>query len=132
MKTEPATFSWEDLVRDGRTVWDGVRNHQAAKNMRSMKKGDFVFVYHSGHEKGVVGIAKVTKEAYPDPTAKEGSWVVVDLVPVKALRRRVSLAEIKAVPALSDMKVVRQGRLSVSPVSAKEWKRIVKMGGARK
>lgn len=131
MKTEPSTFSWDDLVRDGKTLWDGVRNHQAANAMRAMKKGDLVLIYHSVTDKTVVGVAKVTKEAFPDPTAKEGNWVVVEVRPVRAFPRPVTLVEVKATPALADMRLVKQSRLSVTPVTAKEWRVIERMSGRK-
>lgn len=127
LKTEPGTYSWSDLVRDKRTMWDGVRNHQAANNLRAMQKGDLAFIYHSVSDKTVVGVAKVVRSAHRDPTAKEGDWVVVDVAPVTALPRPVTLAEIKADPRLKDMRLVRQGRLSVSSVSAAEWKEVERL-----
>ena len=129
VKSEPDSYSWSDLVRDKKTAWTGVRNFQARKNLQSMKKGDLVLFYHSVTDKAVVGVAKVVKEAYPDPTAKtgEGDWACVDLAPVKALKRPVTLDEIKADKALAEMKLVRQGRLSVTPVTASEFQKILKL-----
>jgi predicted RNA-binding protein with PUA-like domain len=129
VKQEPEDYSWSDLEKDGRTVWTGVRNFQARNNLRSMTKGDLVLFYHSVTEKQVVGVAKVEKEAYPDPTADEGDWSVVDLVPDKALKAPVTLETIKSDSSLKDMKLVRQTRLSVTPVSAAQFKRILKLGG---
>jgi len=127
VKSEPSTFGWEQLVKDKQTTWDGVRNFAARGHLKSMKKGDDVFFYHSNEGTEIVGIAKVAKEHYPDPTAKEGNWLAVDLKPVKALKRPVSLAEIKADKRLQNMALVRLGRLSVQPVSDEEWDIIMEM-----
>jgi predicted RNA-binding protein with PUA-like domain len=127
VKQEPEAYSWSMLVKDRRTAWTGVRNFQARINLRAMKKGDLVLYYHSVSEKQVVGIARVEKQAYPDPTATEGDWVCVDLVPVNALRKPVSLDVIKADKALADMKLVRQSRLSVTPVTREQFNRILKL-----
>lgn len=129
VKQEPEDYSWEDFVRDGGTAWTGVRNFQARINLRGMKKGDRVLFYHSGKEKAVVGVAKVAKTAYPDPTAEEGEWVCVDLAPVEPFRTRVSLAEIKAVKSLAEIALVRQSRLSVMPLDAAAFGTLRKMGG---
>ena len=129
VKQEPEDYSWSDLEKDGRTAWTGVRNFQARNNLRSMEKGDLVLFYHSVTEKQVVGVAKVEKEAYPDPTADEGDWSAVDLVPDQALRAPVTLETIKSDSGLKDMRLVRQTRLSVTPVSAAQFKRILKLGG---
>ncbi|HTK04786.1 MAG TPA: EVE domain-containing protein [Candidatus Eisenbacteria bacterium] len=126
LKTEPETYSWDDLVREKKARWDGVRNFAAAKNLRAMKVGDEALIYHSGDAKAVVGIAKVVRAAYPDPTAEEGDWVAVDLAPVKPLQHPVTLAEMKKDKALAGMVMVRQGRLSVSPVKPEERKRLIK------
>ena len=128
VKQEPTAYSWDDLVRDGRTMWDGVRNFQARNNLKAMKAGDRVLYYHSVEGQAVVGIAEVAREAYPDPTAKEGDWVVVDLVPVKPLKKPVTLEAIKGVPALKNIALVRQGRLSVMPLEKDAFDTIVKMG----
>ena len=128
MKQEPEDYSWDDLLRDGSTQWSGVRNFQARNNLREMKLGDKVFFYHSGKEKCVVGIASVSKAAYPDPTAKEEGWIAVDIKPVKRLPNPVSLADIKANAKLSDLLLVRQSRLSVMPVGESEFDEIVRMG----
>ncbi|HKQ37109.1 MAG TPA: EVE domain-containing protein [Verrucomicrobiae bacterium] len=131
VKQEPDSFSWATLVKDGRTDWTGVRNFQARKHLRGMKKGDGVLFYHSGDEKQVVGLARVEKEAYPDPTASadEGDWVAVDIVPVKPLKNPVALQQIKADKSLADMPLVRQSRLSVSPVTEDQFKRIMNLAG---
>lgn len=131
VKQEPTAYSWQDFVKDGRTAWTGVRNFQARNHLCSMRKGDRVLFYHSVVGKEVVGIAKVAKEAYPDPTAKEGDWVCVDLVPERKLARPVSLDEIKTHPRLSLIPLVRQSRLSVSPLAAVEFREIVKAGGIK-
>ena len=127
VKQEPEDYSWDTFVKDGRTAWTGVRNFQARNNLRAMKRGDLVLFYHSVSEKQVVGIARVQKEAYSDPTAKEGDWSCVDLVPVKPLRKPVSLAVIKSDKALRQLPLVRQSRLSVTPVSAEEFRRLLKL-----
>jgi predicted RNA-binding protein with PUA-like domain len=125
VKQEPEAYSWDTFVKDGGTVWTGVRNFQARNNLRAMKKGDAVFYYHSVSGKEVVGIATVAKEAYPDKTAEEGDWSCVDLKPLKALKRPVSLDEVKEDPILREMKLVRQSRLSVTPVTEKEAQRLL-------
>jgi predicted RNA-binding protein with PUA-like domain len=127
VKQEPGSFSWATLVKDGRTDWTGVRNFQARKHLRSMKKGDAVLFYHSGDEKQIVGLARVEKEAYPDPTADEGDWSAVDIVPVKALAKPVTLQQLKADKALKEMPLVRQSRLSVSPVTEEQFERILRL-----
>src|SRR5437879_835632 len=127
VKQEPSDYSWADFVADGSTSWTGVRNFAARNNLRRMAKGDEVFFYHSGEEKAVVGIGKVTRTAYPDKTAKEGDWSAVDLAPVKALRRPVTLGEIKAKRELKSIALVRQSRLSVLPLGPKEFRTIMKM-----
>jgi predicted RNA-binding protein with PUA-like domain len=131
VKQEPAEYAWADFVRDGRTAWTGVRNFQARNHLRAMKRGDRVLYYHSGEERAVVGVARVEREAYPDPTATEGDWSCVDLVPVKALARPVTLAEIKADPALKDMPLLRQARLSVMPLTAAQFRRVLALGKTR-
>jgi predicted RNA-binding protein with PUA-like domain len=127
VKQEPSDYSWSDFVADGGTSWTGVRNFAARNNLRRMSKGDEVLFYHSGEEKGVVGIAKVSRTAYRDASAKEGDWSAVDLAPVKALPKPVTLAEIKAKPQLKTIALVRQSRLSVMPLAAKEFDFIVRM-----
>jgi predicted RNA-binding protein with PUA-like domain len=129
VKQEPSDYSWADFVADGSTRWTGVRNYAARNNLRRMSKGDEVLFYHSGEDKAVVGIAKVARTAYRDTTAKEGDWSAVDLVPVKALSKPVTLREIKAKPALKNIALVRQSRLSVMPLAAKDFATIVKMAG---
>ncbi|RZL31058.1 MAG: EVE domain-containing protein [Pedobacter sp.] len=128
VKSEPFKYSWEKFNEEGRTFWDGVRNYQARNNLREMKEGDLVLWYHSNEGKNVVGIAKVVKEAYQDPTTEDKNWVVVDLVPVQALDKPVSLEQIKAEESLKDISLVRQGRLSVMPLKATEFDKILEMG----
>jgi|SRR5688572_13648187 len=125
VKTEPETYSWDDLVRDKKTVWDGVRNFQARKNLKSMQKGDVVLFYHTGDEKAVIGLSKVLKEAYPDP--KDKDWVVVELSPDKKLKRPVALSEVKALKKLASMALVKVARLSVQPVKEDEFDAIVEL-----
>jgi predicted RNA-binding protein with PUA-like domain len=127
VKQEPEDYSWSDFVADGKTAWTGVRNYQARNNLRAMKAGDKVFYYHSGEEKAIVGIAKVAKAAYPDPTAKEGDWVAVDLQADKALRSPVTLQTIKADKVIQNITLARNSRLSVSPIQEKEFSRIVQL-----
>jgi predicted RNA-binding protein with PUA-like domain len=129
VKQEPSDYSWADFVADGSTSWTGVRNFAARNNLRRMAKGEEVLFYHSGDDKAVVGIAKVARTAYRDTTAKEGDWSAVDLVPVKRLPEPVTLREIKAKPALKNIALVRQSRLSVMPLAAKDFAIIVKMAG---
>lgn len=129
VKQEPESYSWDNLVRDRRTSWDGVRNYQARNNLKAMRKGDPVLFYASGDSKAVIGIARVSKASYPDPTADEPAWVSVELEAVKGLRRPVTLAEIKADPALAGMILVRHTRLSVMPLAAAEFERIVRLAG---
>ena len=125
VKTEPKTYSWDDLVRDGSTRWDGVRNALARNHLAAMQQGDLVLVYHSGDDKAVVGIAKVTRTAYPDPTADDPRWVAVDLAALRPLAEPVTLATVKSEAKLKGMMLVRQGRLSVSPVAEAEFERIL-------
>ena len=129
VKQEPSDYSWTDFVADGSTSWTGVRNFAARNNLRRMSNGDQVLFYHSGEDKGVIGIAKVARTAYRDATAKEGDWSAVDLVPLKPLRRPVTLREIKAKSALKNIALVRQSRLSVMLLSAQAFRLILKMGG---
>ncbi len=128
VKSEPHKYSWEKFNEDKRTFWDGVRNYQARNNLRDMKKGDLVLFYHSNEDKAVVGIAKVVKEHYQDPTTEDTNWVVVDLEPVQAFKKPVTLAEIKADKQLENISLVKQGRLSVMALKAEEFDRIVAMG----
>jgi predicted RNA-binding protein with PUA-like domain len=123
MKTEPETFSWDDLVRDKKAGWDGVRNFQARTHLKNMKKGDEAFVYHTGDEKSVVGIARITKEHYPDPS--DNAWVAVEIVPVRKLKKPVTLAQIKADKRLTNMVLVKASRLSVQPVKPEEFDMVV-------
>src|SRR2546430_21870 len=116
VKQEPESYSWTDFRKDGKTSWTGVRNYTARNNLRKMRAGDEVFFYHSGDDKAVVGVAKVKRAAYADPTATEGDWSTVDLVPVTGLKRAVTLAEIKKHPRLQNIQLVRQSRLSVMPL----------------
>ena len=125
---EPEKYPWTQFVKDKGTYWDGVRNYQARNNLRAMGKGDMVLYYHSVSEKAVVGVAKVMREAYPDPTAKEGDWSVGALRPVKGLKVSVTLDAIKADKALEDMSLIRQSRLSVMPLSAAQFRRVLKLG----
>lgn len=125
VKSEPETFSWNDLEKQGTSMWDGVRNFQARNNLRKMKIGDTLFFYHSGKIPGIVGLAEVIKEHYPDPTAKEGDWSVVDVKPVRKFKRFVGLQEIKQVPGLKNMYLVRSPRLSVQPVTLVEFNLIL-------
>ncbi len=129
VKSEPSAYSWDEMVRDGATNWSGVRNHQAANNLKSMKKGDECFFYHSNDGKEIVGIVQVEKEYYPDPADKEGRFVMIDVKAAKPLPKPVSLKDIKATKALENMALVRQSRLSVCPVTESEWRVICKMGG---
>jgi predicted RNA-binding protein with PUA-like domain len=129
VKQEPDTYSWSDFVKDGKTAWTGVRNFAARLHLRAMKKGDYVFYYHSNVGKEIVGIAKVIKEAYADPTATEGDWSCVDLAPVESLKKPVGLEAIKADKILKEMKLVKIRRLSVSPVTKAEYERILQLSG---
>jgi predicted RNA-binding protein with PUA-like domain len=130
-KSEPFKYSWEQFMKDGKTVWDGVRNYAARINLREMKKGDKVFFYHSNEGLCIVGIAEVLKEAYPDPTIDDDRWVAVDLKPVKTLKQPVTLADMKQVPELENMDLIRLGRLSVGRVTTNEYKIIMKMAGEK-
>jgi predicted RNA-binding protein with PUA-like domain len=127
VKTEPEAYSWSDFLKDGRAAWTGVRNFQARNNLRAMKKADAVFFYHSVSEKQIVGLAKVAREAYPDPTAQEGDWACLDLVPAKTLARPVTLSEIKADTALKDILLLRNSRLSVIPLTKPQFDRLMAM-----
>jgi predicted RNA-binding protein with PUA-like domain len=128
MKSEPFKYSWDDLIADGSTFWNGVRNHQAALYLKAMKTGDEVFFYHSNEGLAVVGIAKVVKEAYPDHTDEKGRFVMVDIAPVRPLNNPVTLAQMKAEPRLAAMKMFQQFRLSVCPIADTEWDVICEMG----
>src|SRR5712691_12992277 len=132
VKQEPEAYSWNDLVRDGRTDWTGVRNFQARNNLRQMKVGDRVLFYYSGTGKCVVGIAEVAKAAYPDPTADDSQWVAVDIKPVKSLKESVPLASIRYNPKLSNLPLIRQSQLSVMSLTKEEFETIVGMGTGKK
>ncbi len=127
VKSEPTTYSWEKFMKEGKVVWDGVRNYAARLHLRAMKTGDLVLFYHSNEDKAVIGIAKVVKVAYQDPTTKE-DWSAVDLAPYKALKKGVTLTEIKKEKSLQNTYLIRQGRLSVMPLEKKEFDKIVEMG----
>jgi predicted RNA-binding protein with PUA-like domain len=127
VKTEPGTYSWDNLVSDKTTVWDGVKNYQARNNMNIMKKGDVIFIYHSGAEKSIIGTAKVTKEAFPDP--KDMEWVAVEISAGKKLKQPVTLAQVKSDKTLTNMTLVKQGRLSVQPVTKDEVDQILLLSG---
>jgi len=129
IKSEPGTYSWDDLVRDRKTRWDGVRNFQARNNLRAMRLGDLALYYHSGEQRSIPGVARVVAAPYPDPTAKEGDWTVVDVEPAFALREPVTLDRIKAERGLANMVLVKQSRLSVQPVRKDEFDAIVGIGG---
>lgn len=131
VKSEPFKYSWEKFVKDKKAVWDGVRNYAARNNMRAMKKGDLVFFYHSNEGLNIVGIAKVIKEAYQDPTTDDTAWSVVEIAPFKALKRPVSLAEIKADKQLEGIQLVRLSRLSVASIKVEEFDRILALSEAK-
>ena len=128
MKSEPGAYSWDDLVKDGRTYWNGVRNYQASNNMKAMKTGDRAFFYHSVNEKRIVGIVEVVKEYYPDHTDKTGRFGMVDVKPVKPMKEPVTLAQVKAEAKLANLPLVRHTRLSVMPIGETEWRHICRMG----
>ncbi len=129
IKQEPTAYAWETFCRDGRTAWTGVRNFQARNNLRSMRVGDRAFYYHSVVGQELVGVAEVVRVAYPDPTAEDGDWSCVDVVPKSGLVRRVSLEELKAHPVLKEIALIRQSRLSVIPITAEEFAMIVELAG---
>lgn len=131
VKQEPESYSWATFVKEGRTAWTGVRNFQARNNLRAMKQGDLVFFYHSVSDKQVMGYGRVGREAYPDPTATEGDWCCVDLVPVRALKKPVSLEAIKADPVLKSMPLVKQSRLSVTPLTREQFDQVLQLSGER-
>ena len=131
MKSEPGAYSWDDLVRDGSTYWDGVRNYQAANNMKKMKKGEKAFLYHSVTEKQIVGVMEVTREYYPDHTDASGRFGMVDVKPLAPVTRFVTLAQIKTETKLVDLALVRQSRLSVLPIAATHWRILCKMAGMK-
>jgi predicted RNA-binding protein with PUA-like domain len=130
-KTEPSEYSWDDLQRDGRAVWDGITNPLALRHLRSARTGDSVILYHTGSERQLVGLAEIVAAPYADPRAKDPRRVVVDIVPVGPLASRVTLAQIKADPAFAGWELLRMGRLSVVPVPPELWKRLLKLAGAR-
>ncbi|MBW0177447.1 EVE domain-containing protein [Sediminibacterium sp.] len=131
IKSEPFKYSWEQFEKDKSTFWDGVRNYAARNHLRAMKKGDQAFWYHSNEGLEIVGIAKVIKEAYPDPTADDETWSAVDFAPFKKLKKPVGLAQIKTDKRLANMALVRLGRLSVQPVTEEEWKIIMELSGTK-
>ncbi len=128
VKQEPSKYSWEEFVKDKKTYWDGVRNYQARNNLQAMKKGDRVLFYHSVVGKEIMGIAQVTRESYPDPTADDPAWVVVDIKPVKPLKIPVTLEQIKSHAKLKEISLIKQSRLSVMPLTSSEFKIIIEMG----
>jgi predicted RNA-binding protein with PUA-like domain len=132
VKSEPFKYSWEQLAKDGTTHWDGVRNYAARNNLKAMKKGDQVFFYHSNEGLEIVGIAKVVKEAYQDPTTDDEAWVVVNLAPVRKLKKPVSLKQVKEEKRLQNMDLLRLGRLSVQAVKEEEWEVVMELAGEKK
>jgi predicted RNA-binding protein with PUA-like domain len=131
VKSEPESYSWDTFVKDKRTAWTGVRNFQARNNLRAMKLGDLVLFYHSVTDKAVIGIARVEKEAYADPTAKEGDWSCVDLAPVKPLAKSVTLDQVKADKSLAEMQLVKLSRISVSSVTKAQFSEVLKLSGTK-
>ncbi len=129
LKSEPAKYSWQQMVADGRTHWDGVRNHQAANNLRAMRQGDHAFFYHSNEGKEIVGVVEIVRPYYPDPSDPRGRFGMVDVAPVRAVQTPVGLTEMKGVPELAGMALLRQSRLSVCPVGDAEWRVICRMAG---
>jgi predicted RNA-binding protein with PUA-like domain len=132
VKSEPEAYAWAQFLKDGKAAWTGVRNFQARNNLRAMKKGDFVFFYHSVTEKQIVGLVRVAKEFYPDATADEGDWSCVDLVPVKSLVKPVSLETIKSDKFLSEMPLLKQSRLSVTPLTETQFEQLLKLAGTKR
>ena len=131
VKSEPSVYSWEQFEKDKQTVWSGVRNYAARLHLRAMKKGDEVLFYHSNEGLAIVGIAKVSREQYQDPTTQDDKWIAVDLKPFKRLKKPVSLAQIKEDASLANMALVRLGRLSVQPVTDEEWGMVMKLAGEK-
>jgi len=129
VKSEPGVYSYEDLAKDGKTTWDGIRNYAARLHLRNMRTGDQVFYYHSNEGTQIVGIAKVVREAFQDPTTEDPAWVAVELAPVRKLKKPVTLSQVKEEKKLRDMALVRIGRLSVQPVTETEWKRVMELAG---
>jgi predicted RNA-binding protein with PUA-like domain len=128
MKSEPNKYSWDQLVEDGSTYWDGVRNYEARNNLQAMKVGDLALYYHSNVGKEVVGVARISKESYPDPTTDDERWVVVEIEPVAPLAQPVTLADIRVEPALAEINLVKRGRISVVPIASPEFQKILRMG----
>jgi predicted RNA-binding protein with PUA-like domain len=131
VKSEPVKYAWDQLVKDGKTFWNGVRNYQAANNLKAMKKGDEAFFYHSNEGLEIVGICQIVKEYYPDHTDESGKFGMVDVKPARPLKTPVTLQAIKAEPALADIALIKQSRLSVMPITPTQWKLICKMGGVK-
>lgn len=131
VKSEPSTYSYADLVRDGRTVWDGVRNPEARNHLAAMRRGDLALFYHSGESRAVVGVAQVVRESFPDPKADDPKWLAVELAPVQALAREVTLAEVKADARLAKIPLVTRSRLSVMPLEPAAFERILALAGTR-
>lgn len=131
VKSEPFVYSWQKFVEEGRSVWDGVRNYTARNNLRAMKKGDLAFFYHSNEGKEIVGVARVDKEHYPDPTANGADWSVVEFVPVRPLKHPFSLAQARTEPALADMVLIKRSRLSVQPVTPAEFEKVLELSGTK-
>lgn len=131
MKSEPFKYPWEALVKDGRTYWDGVRNYEARNNLAAMREGDLALFYHSNEGKEVVGVAEIVKESYPDPTADDPAWVVVEIEPYAPFAKPVSLATIKTDPELKEIQLIRRSRLSVVPLTPVEFDRILALGGTK-
>ncbi|MBK8161110.1 MAG: EVE domain-containing protein [Rhodospirillaceae bacterium] len=131
VKSEPVKYAWDQLVKDGKTFWNGVRNYQAANNLKAMKKGDQAFFYHSNEGLEIVGICEIAKEYYPDHTDESGRFGMVDVKPARPLKNPVTLAAIKAEPTLADISLIKQSRLSVMPITPAQWKLICKMGGIK-
>lgn len=129
MKTEPGTYSWDDLVKDKKTIWDGVRNYQARNNLKAMKKGDIALFYHSGEDKAIIGTAKISKESFPDP--KDKNWMAVEITIERKLKKPITLAEVKSEKQLSNMALVRSSRLSVQPVRDEEMNLLIKMSNSK-
>jgi len=132
VKSEPGAYSWDDLVKDGSTRWDGVRNYQARNNLVAMRKGNLVLYYHSGAAPVIAGVARVVRESYPDPTTDDERWVAVDIEPVKPLKKTVTLDDIKKEKRLSGISLIKQGRLSVMPVTKEEYDVIIALGSGKK
>lgn len=131
IKSEPTVYSFDELVKDKKTTWDGIRNYAARLNLLAMKKGDLAFYYHSNVDTAIVGIARITKEAFPDPTTDDERWVAVEVKPVKKFKQPVSLQELKKIPALADMDLIRLGRLSTQKVKPEEWEIVMNLAGEK-